>query len=92
MTTAHVEKFAEMMVNDPALIARVTKHKEDISVYASAAVQEGKALELIFTTQEFTIFVMAERSKADPGVLSDFELDAVAGGGTRKKPNPPRRR
>ncbi len=75
------------MVNDPALNERVTKHKEDMSVYAPTAVQEGKALGLIFTAQEFTIFVMAERSQADAGVLSDLELDAVAGGYMRTKPN-----
>ena len=75
------------MVIDPALNARVTKHKEDMSVYASTAVQEGEVLGLIFTAQEFTIFVMAERSKADAGVLSDLELDAVAGGVMRTKPN-----
>ena len=83
MTTAHVEKFAEMMVNDPALNARVMKHKKDMSVYASTAVQEGKALGLVFTAQEFTTFVMAERSTAEAGELSDLELDAVAGGAPR---------
>jgi len=80
MTTAHVEKFAEMMVNDPALNARVIKHKKDMSVYAFTAVQEGKALGLVFTAQEFTTFVMAERGTAETGELSDLELDAVAGG------------
>ena len=83
MTTVHVEKFAEMMVNDPALNARVIKHKKDMSVYASTAVQEGKALGLVFTAQEFTTFVMAERSTAEAGELSDLELDAVAGGAPR---------
>jgi len=80
MTTAHVEKFAEMIINDPALKARLTKHKENMSVYASTAVQEGKALGLVFTSQEFTTFVMAERTTAESGELSDLELDAVAGG------------
>ena len=80
MTSAHVEKFAEMIINDPALKARLTKHKEDMSVYASTAVQEGKALGLVFTAQEFTTFVMAERTTAESGELSDLELDAVAGG------------
>ena len=83
MTTAHVEKFAEMMVNDPALNARVIKHKIDMSVFASIAVQEGNALGLFFTAQEFTTFVMAERSTAEAGELSDLELDAVAGGAPR---------
>ena len=83
MTTAHVEKFAEMMVNDPALNARVIKHKKDMSVFASIAVQEGNALGLFFTAQEFTTFVMAERSTAEAGELSDLELDAVAGGAPR---------
>ena len=80
MTTAHVEKFAEMIINDPALWARLTKHKENMSVYASTAVQEGKALGLVFTSHEFTTFVMAERTTAESGELSDLELDAVAGG------------
>ena len=80
MSKAHVEKFAEMIINDPALKARLTKHKEDMSVYASTAVQEGKALGLVFTAQEFTTFVMAERTTAESGELSDLELDAVAGG------------
>ena len=80
MTTAHVEKFAEMLVNDPTLKARLTKHKEDMSVYASTAVQEGKALRLEFTAHEFTTFVMAERTTAESGELSDLELDVVAGG------------
>jgi len=80
MSKAHVEKFAEMLVNDPALWARLTKHKEDMSAYAAIAVQEGKALRLEFTAHEFTTFVMAERTTAESGELSDLELDAVAGG------------
>ena len=83
MTTAHVEKFAEMIINDPALWARLTKHKENMSVYASTAVQEGKALGLVFTSHEFTTFVMAERTTAESGELSDLELDVVAGGAKR---------
>jgi hypothetical protein len=69
-----------MISNDPAMMARLTKHREDMSVFASIAVQEGKALGLVFTAQEFTTFVMAERSTAETGELSDLELDAVAGG------------
>ena len=84
MTTSHVEKFAEMIINDPALKARLTKHKENMSVYASTAVQEGNALGLVFTAQEFSNFVMAERSTAAAGELSDLELDAVAGGAMGK--------
>ena len=86
MTTAHVEKFAELLLNDPALAARLTKHKENMSVYASTAVQEGKALRLEFTAHEFTTFVMAERTTAESGELSDLELDAVAGGVKRIGP------
>ena len=84
MTTSHVEKFAEMIINDPALKARLTKHKENMSVYASTAVQEGNALGLVFTAQEFSNFVMAERSTAAAGELSDLELAAVAGGAMGK--------
>jgi hypothetical protein len=80
MTTAHVEKFAEMISNDPAMMARLTKHREDMSAYAALAELEGKALGLVFTAQEFTTFVMAERTTAESGELSDLELDTVAGG------------
>jgi len=51
-----------------------------MSAYAAIAVQEGKALRLEFTAHEFTTFVMAERTTAESGELSDLELDAVAGG------------
>ena len=80
MTTAHVEKFAEMLLNDPTLKARLTKHKEDMSVYASTAVQEGKTLGLIFTADEFIRFVLDIRIAAAEGEMSDLELDAVSGG------------
>ena len=65
MTTAHVQKFAEMILNDPALYSRVNKYHEDMSVYASTAVQEGKALGLVFTAHEFTTFVMEQPSTDD---------------------------
>ena len=85
MTTAHVEKFAELLVKDPALMARLMKHKENMDVYASAAVQEGKALGLIFTADEFSAFVMAERTTGKEGALIDFEIDAVSAGLSSKK-------
>ena len=64
MSLAHVERFAEMILHDPALRVRLTKHKEEKDVYASTAVIEGKSLGLSFTAEEFSAFILAEHNAA----------------------------
>ena len=90
MTTSHVEKFAELVGKDPALLAKLGWDKVNAdaaaaSVSAAAfitnAVKEAKAQGLEFTEEEFHAFMDAEAKLAASGELSDTVLEAVSGGG-----------
>ena len=89
MTSAHIEKFAELLGNDPALSAKLglDKVNEDAAAAAASAeafitnaVKEAKHLGLEITEDEFHTFMEAEMEAAASGELSDTQLDAVAGG------------
>jgi hypothetical protein len=89
MTTAHVEKFAELAGKDPALLAKLGLDKANADAAAASAsmaafvinaVKEAKAHGLEFTAQEAHAFMAAEAKAAVSGELSDTQLDAVAGG------------
>ena len=89
MTTAHVEKFAELVAKDPALLAKLGLDKVNADAAAAAAsaaafitnaVKEAKAHGLEFTDDEAQAFIAAEANAAASGELSDTQLEAVAGG------------
>ena len=89
MTTAHVEKFAELVGNDPALYAKFGWEKmAEVGVadmpakvkWLASAVNEGKALGLDFTAEEALAFLAKSFTEAASGELSDLQLEAVAGG------------
>ena len=89
MTTAHVEKFAELVGKDPALLAKLGLDKVNADAAAASAseaafitnaVKEAKAHGLEFTEEELKSFMAAERTAAASGELSDTQLEAVAGG------------
>jgi hypothetical protein len=89
MTTAHVEKFAELVAKDPALLAKLGWDKVNAdaaaaaasaAAYIATAVKEGKALGLQFTEEELQAFMVAEAKGAATGELSDTQMEAVAGG------------
>ena len=89
MTTAHVEKFAELVAKDPALLAKLGLDKVNADAAAASAsaaafitnaVKEAKALGLEFTEEEARAFMAAEENAAASGELSDSQLEAVAGG------------
>ena len=89
MTTAHVEKFAELVANDPELQARLGLDRVNADAGAASvsapafitnAVKEAKALGLEFTGGELNAFLDAEAKAAASGELSDTQLEAVAGG------------
>ena len=89
MTTAHVEKFAELAGKDPALLAKLGLDKvnaDAVAASASAAafitnaVKEAKALGLEFTEEEARAFMDAESKAAASGELRDHQLEAIAGG------------
>jgi hypothetical protein len=89
MTTAHVEKFAELVSKDPALLAKLGLDKANADAAAASAsmaafvtnvVKEAKALGLEFTEDEAHAWLAAEYKAAESGELSDTQLDAVAGG------------
>ena len=96
MTTAHVEKFAELVAKDPALLAKLGLDKVNADAAAAAAsaaaasasaaafltnaVKEAKALGFEFTEAELNAFIAAEKTAAASGELSDTQLEAVAGG------------
>ena len=89
MTTAHVEKFAELVGKDPALLAKLGLDKVNADAAAAAssaaafitnAVKEAKALGLEFSEDEAQAYMAAEAKAAASGELSDTQLEAVAGG------------
>ena len=89
MTTAHVEKFAELVGKDPALLAKLGLDKVNAdaaaasasaSAFITNAVKEAKALGLQFTEQEARAFMDAESKAAASGELRDHQLEAIAGG------------
>ena len=89
MTTAHVEKFAELVGKDPALLAKLGMDKVNADAAAAAAsaaafitnaVKEAKAHGLEFTEDEARAFMAAEAKAAASGELTDTQLEAVAGG------------
>jgi hypothetical protein len=89
MTVAHVEKFAELVGKDPALLAKLGLDKvnaDAAAAFASAAafianaVKEAKAHGLEFTEEEAKAYLAAEAKAAASGELSDTQLEAVAGG------------
>jgi len=89
MTTAHVEKFAQLVAKDPALLAKLGLDKVNADAAAAAAsaaafitnaVKEAKALGLEFTPEEAEKFLDAEARAAADGELSDTQLEVVAGG------------
>ena len=92
MTTAHVEKFAELVGKDPALLAKLGLEKVNVDAAAASAsaaafitnaVKEAKAHGLEFTEDEAHAFMDAEQKAAASGELSDAQLEAVAGGKTK---------
>ena len=89
MTTSHVEKFAELVGKDPALLAKLGLDKVNADAAAAAAsaaafitnaVKEAKALGLEFSEDEAQAYMAAEAKAAASGELSDTQLEAVAGG------------
>ena len=89
MTTSHVEKFAELVGKDPALLAKLGLDKVNADAAAASAseaafitnaVKEAKAHGLEFNEEELISFMAAERTAAASGELSDTQLEAVAGG------------
>jgi len=92
MTTAHVEKFAELVVKAPGLAAKLGLDKANTdaadssqrAAFIANAVKEGKALGLEFTEEEATEFMVAGEKAAASGELSDMQLELIAGG----KPEP----
>ena len=89
MTTAHVEKFAELVAKDPVLLAKLGLDKVNADAAAAAAsaaailnnaVKEAKALGLEFTEEEFQSFMDAEARASQSGEMTDTQLKAVDGG------------
>jgi len=89
MTVAHVEKFAELVGKDPALLAKLGLDKVNAdaaaasasaAAFIASAVKEAKAHGLEFTEEEAKAYVAAEAKAAASGELSDTQLEAVAGG------------
>jgi hypothetical protein len=89
MTTAHVEKFAELVGKDPDLLAKLGLDKVNADAAAAVAsaeafitnaVKEAKALGLEFSEEEAHAFLDAEAKAQASGELSDTQLEAVAGG------------
>jgi len=93
MTTAHVEKFAELVAKDPVLLAKLGLEKVNAdaatasasaAAFITNAVKEAKAHGLEFTEEEAQAFMAAESKAAASGELSDLQLEEVAGGANKR--------
>ena len=93
MTTSHVEKFAELVAKDPALLAKLGLDKVNAdaatasasaAAFITNAVKEAKAQGLEFTEEELKSFMAAERTAAGSGELSDTQLEGVSGGSNQR--------
>lgn len=84
MTTAHLEKFVEMIVTDPALRGRLGRSTDEASAgaYINNIMTESKALSLNLTREEVMSWVHLEQARVrrNEGELSNEQLAAVAGG------------
>ncbi len=84
MTTAHVEKFVELIVTDSVLRSRLGRAIDDASTatYITNSVKEAKALGMILTSEEVGAWLKKEQSRVvqNDGELSDSQLAVVAGG------------
>ena len=89
MTIAHVEKFAELVAKDPALLAKLGLDKVNANAAAAEAsahafvqnsIREAKALGLVFTEKEANQYLAQESQVLANGELSNSQLEAVAGG------------
>ena len=90
MSTAHVEKFLELVGKDPALLAKLGLDKVNPDAGAASVsaagfmanfFKEAKALGLEITEEEARAFMHAELKAAASGELTDMTLEAVVGGG-----------
>lgn len=84
MTTAHLEKFIEMIVTDPDLRGRMGRAADETSssVYINNVMTESKALGLTLSREEVNSWLHLEQARVrrNDGELSDGQLAAVAGG------------
>ena len=89
MTIAHVEKFAELVAKDPALLVQLGLEKANadaaaasasMAAFVTNAVIFAKRLGLEFTEEEAKAFMVRAVAAASSGELSDTQLEAVAGG------------
>ena len=84
MSEAHIAKFAEIVVQDPEMYARLGL--EQVSdeaggrAFVSKAIKEAKAAGLEFTEAEGYEWMKEEVASESRGELSDTQLEAVAGG------------
>ena len=87
MTTAHVEKFAEMIVNDPALQAKLRSTQMDSDgtlppLFYENLVIEAKALGLYFSVDEWVQYVAMQLVKVSGGEMTHAQLANISGGKT----------
>ena len=84
MSKAHVEKFAELVSNDPALLESL-KLDTVVDLDSGAAVlgqivSKAKVMGLEFSSEEAAEWFQAYLYKGESGELSDVQLEVVAGG------------
>ena len=97
MTTAHVEKFAELLASDHELRAKLgldqsladdAGAEESRKVFIANAVIEGAVRGLSFSDEEAREFFKQITQQAADGELSDLQLATISAGfrpqGTRK--------
>ena len=89
MSEAHIAKFAEIVVQDPEMYARLGL--EQVSdeaggrAFVSKAIKEAKAAGLEFTEAEGYEWMKKEAAAVNKGELSDSQLEGVAGGKSRRQ-------
>jgi len=92
MSKAHVEKFAELVSQDSALLESL-KLDTVVDLNSGATVlgqivSKAKAMGLEFSNEEAAEWFQAYLYKGESGELSDVQLEVVAGGkGQNSRPN-----
>jgi hypothetical protein len=81
MSAAQLEKFAEVLSQEPAILQNATKGTEQLDELLLNLVRAGKARGYEFTVDEARAWA-AQYAAPVNGELSEATLDAVAGGTT----------
>lgn len=80
MSRAQLDKFIDLVSNDPAAWQEASKDEEDAQKFVRNVVQYAKGRGYDFTEDEAKAWMIESSQQSADGELKDSQLDAVAGG------------